>query len=428
MSDFWIIVMKELKHMLRDKGLLFGIIIVPLILYPALGQLMQIGIEQAQEETKVVLVNFDTGEYGSYLIKALEVAPNVTVTQIEAKDLNDAIEKAKEKDYNVVVVIPKDFSQRIEMNEKTNVEIYAIFKGVSAGMRESVSEGRINAVVSVLNEYLAKLKIKDRVEGDPDAILHPIDAQSYSIIKDRIVEVPPSVVSSIIAAQAFSIPLIIFLMVIIIAQMAAGTMAMEKENKTLETLLTLPVKRITIVAGKITGTAIMGLIASITYMIGMRYYMGSLIPQDAGSGISFEELGLAITPKGALLFALTMFLAIAFALSLAMLLAIFAEDVQSANTVVSAGIMPLAFPTFVLMFTDIETLPTALRYILMALPFSHPILAFRAMLMGQYSRMYASVAYLAILALTTLYITAKFFTTEKILTAKVRFGRRKKAP
>ncbi|MCD6558984.1 MAG: ABC transporter permease [Palaeococcus sp.] len=423
MGDFLTIVMKELRHMLRDKGLLFGIIVVPLLLYPALGHLMQVGMQQAQEETKVVLVNFDTGNYGNLLIKSLEIAPNVTVTRIEAKDLQDAINKAKEKDYNVVVVIPGDFSTKIDANEKTNVEIYAIFKSVSTGIRESVSEGRINAVVNILNEYLAKLKIKNSASGDPEAILHPIEAQSYSVIKDRVVEVSPSIVVSLLSAQGFSIPIIIFLMVMVVSQMAAGTMAMEKENKTLETLLTLPVNRLTIVAGKITGTAVMGLIASITYMIGMRYYMSSLIP-SGDSEISLEALGLTITPKGAILFALVMFLTIAFALGLAMFLAIFAEDVQSANTVVSAGIMPLAFPVFVLMFTDIETLPAVFKYFLMALPFSHPILAFRAMLMGQYSSIYFSIIYLAILATVMLYITAKFFSTEKVLTAKLRFRRR----
>lgn len=424
MGDFLTIVMKELRHMLRDKGLLFGIIIVPLLLYPSLGHLMQVGMQQAQEETKVALVNFDTGNYGNLLIKSLELAPNVTVTRIEAKDLQDAINKAKEKDYNVVVVIPADFSRRIEANEKTNVEIYAIFKSVSTGIRESVSEGRINAVVNILNEYLAKLKIKNTAGGDPEAILHPIEAQSYSVIKGRVVEVPPSIVVGVLSAQGFSIPIIIFLMVMVVSQMAAGTMAMEKENKTLETLLTLPVNRLTIVAGKITGTAVMGLIASTTYMIGMRYYMSSLIP-SGDSGVSLEALGLTITPKGAILFALVMFLTIAFALGFAMFLAIFAEDVQSANTVVSAGIMPLAFPVFVLMFTDIETLPAVFKYLLMALPFSHPILAFRAMLMGQYSSIYPSIIYLTILATTMLYITARFFSTEKVLTAKLRFGRRK---
>ena len=77
------------------------------------------------------------------------------------------------------------------------------------------------------------------------------------------------------------------------------------------------------------------------------------------------------------------------------------------------------------MFADIETLPLAIKYILLALPFSHPILASRAMLMGQYSSMYVSVLYLGILSTVTLLIAARFFTTEKLLTAKLRFRRKR---
>ncbi|EHR79316.1 ABC transporter [Thermococcus litoralis DSM 5473] len=423
MSDFWILVMKELKDLLRDKGLIFGIIIVPLIIYPALGQMMQVGFEQAQEETKVVLVNLDEGQYGDLLIKALETAPNVTLTKIDALSIDEAIRKAQEKNYNMIVIIPKNFSKAIENNQKAQVEVYGIIKGISGGMREAVSEGRINAVLTVLNEYLAKLKIQQNIEGDPEAILRPIDAKSFTVIKGRIVAVPPSLVANIIASQSFSMPIVIFIMIILVAQMSAGSMAMEKENKTLETLLTLPVKRITIVAGKMVGTAVIGIIAAIAYMIGMRNYLGSLT-SSAQVGISLEDLGLTVTPQGAALFVLIMFLAMIFALSFAMLLAVFAEDTKSANTVVSAGIMPLAFPTFILMFADIETLPLAIKYLLLAIPFSHPILASRAMLMGEYSTMYASAIYLGAISVLTLFVTARFFTTEKILTAKLRFRRR----
>ncbi|KPU62261.1 ABC transporter [Thermococcus sp. EP1] len=425
MSDFWVIVTKELKDLLRDKALIFGIIIVPLIIYPALGQMMQVGFEQAQKETKVVLVNFDDGEYGSLLIKALEAAPNVTVTKIEALTLDEALKKAQEGDHNMIVIIPRNFSIAIENNQKAQVEVYGIIKGISGGIREAVSEGRINAILTVLNEYLAKLKIEQNIEGNPEAILKPIDARSYTVIKGQVVPVPPSLVSNIITSQSFSMPIVIFIMIILVAQMSAGTMAMEKENKTLETLLTLPVKRITIVAGKMMGTAVVGIIAAIAYMIGMRNYLGSLTSASGEIGIPLEELGLKVTPLGVMLFVLIMFLAMVFALSFAMLLAVFAEDTKSANAVVSAGIMPLAFPTFILMFADIETLPVAIKYLILAIPFSHPVLASKAMLMGEYSTMYTSVIYLSVIAAITLSVTAKFFTTEKILTAKFRFGRKK---
>ncbi len=301
------------------------------------------------------------------------------------------------------------------------MELYGVFSSIGTGMKESVSEARINAVIDVLSQEIAKLKLRNMNVTDPEAVLQPVRATSFSYINDRLVNVSPSIVSAVLSSQSVSLPLIIFLMVTITAQMAAGAVAAEKENKTLETLLTLPVKRTAIVASKISGTAVMGLIAALAYMIGLKSYIGSF---SADTGISLSDLGLGITPAGSLLFALIVFLTIVFSLSLAMVLAVFAEDVQSANTVVSSAILPLAFPAFILMFVDVAELPSPAQYGLMAIPFTHPIVAYRYALSGNYGPMLLSVAYLSVLAGITLYIAARIFSSEKILTAKLSWGKR----
>ena len=381
------------------------------------------GFQQAQEETHVAIVNFDEGPYGELLIKALNVSPNVTVMLISAESLQDALEKAANEKQNVLVIVPGNFSYSIENNLRAEVEVYGIFYTIGSGMRESVSEGRIGAVIEVLSRELARIKVKSAGFENPDAILEPVGAVSKSVIRGRVVDVPPSVVSAVLSSQSLSLPLIVFLMVTITAQMSAGAVAAEKENKTLETLLTLPVKRTTIVASKISGTALMGLVAALAYMIGLKNYLGTF---QTDVGISLEDLGLGITLEGMVLFAFIVFLTIIFALSLAMLLAVYAEDVQSANTVVSSIILPLAFPAFLLMFVDITQLPVAARYALLAIPFTHPIVAYRYAVTGEYSSMLFSIGYLAAVALVTLYLTAKMFSTEKVLTAKLSWGRKRK--
>ena len=421
MSDFLVLAKKEIKNLMRDRKLIFGLIIVPLIVYPALGKMMQFGFESATKETHVAIVNFDDGKYGELLIKALNVTPNVTVTVISAGSVDDALRKALQENQNVLVVIPHNFSESIESDEAATVQIYGVFKEIGSGMRESVSEGRINAVINVLSEEIAKLKVRELGAKNPDAVLHPIRAESKSYLLGRIVDVPPTVVSQVLASQSYGLPLIVFLMVMITSQMSAGVVASEKENKTLETLLTLPVRRTTIVASKITGTAVMGVIAALAYMIGLRQYMAGF----GETGVSLSELGLSITPAGLALFGVVVFLTIAFSLSLAMLLAVFAEDVQSANTVVSSVILPLAFPSFVLMFVDISQLSALWKYLLLASPFTHPVVDYRYLIAKDYTALGASIAYLAIVAGATLYVTARVFASEKILTARLGWGRQK---
>ena len=424
MSDFWVMAMKELKNLFRDKKLVFGMVVVPLILLPLMGQAVNIGMEQAQKETHVTIANFDEGPYGALLIKSLQGAPNVTVTVVNATSVDEALRLAVREKQNVLVVIPSDFTSKLRANETATVEIYGIFTSIGPGMRESVSEGRINAVLEVMSEEIARLKVKALGANNPDAVLHPIRTVSKSFINGNVVDVPPTIVSSVIASQAFTIPLIVFMMVMITSQMAAGAIASEKENKTLETLLTLPVPRTHIVGAKIFGTAVMGLVSAIAYMVGMKYYMGSF--GLGSSGVSLEDLGLEVTPTGAFLFALIVFLTIIIALGLAMIVATFAEDVQSATTLVSATILPLAFPAFLLMYTDINDLPLAVKYILLAIPFTHPVVDYRYVLLSNYTPLLISLAYLAVIAVVTLYATARLFSSERIMTAQVSWGRKKR--
>jgi len=425
-NDFWVMAMKELKNLFRDRKLVFGMVVVPLILLPLMGQAVNMGMERAQETTNVALVNFDNGDYGELLIEALRNAPNVTVTVINATSIEEAIEKAMVEGQNVLVVIPPDFTAKLRSNETATVEIYGIFTSIGPGIKESVSEGRINAVLDVLSEEIARLKVKALGADNPDAILHPIRTSSRSVINGRIVDVPPTVVSGVIAAQAFTIPLIVFMMVMITSQMAAGAIASEKENKTLETLLTLPVPRTHIVGAKIFGTAVMGLVSAMAYMVGMRYYMGSFGP--GSGGVSLEDLGLVVTPAGAALFAAVVFLTIIIALGLAMIVATFAEDVQSATTLVSATILPLAFPAFLLMYTDINDLPPVIKYLLLAIPFTHPIVDYRHVLLNNYAPLLVSLAYMTVVALLILYATARLFASERVITARIgwKLGKKKR--
>ena len=59
-------------------------------------------------------------------------------------------------------------------------------------------------------------------------------------------------------------------------QIAATSVAVEKEEKTLETLLTVPVDRFAILMGKLSSTIIVSGVAALTIMIGYNYMLGSM--------------------------------------------------------------------------------------------------------------------------------------------------------
>ena len=134
-----------------------------------------------------------------------------------------------------------------------------------------------------------------------------------------------------------------------------------------------------------------------------------------------EALGLTITPLGFMLLGISLFLAIISALAMSIAIAVFAEDVRSAQTIVGYLYLPIFIPSFILMFTDIKTLPFHIQLLLYAIPFTHPIIASKAALLEDYYVIAIGIIYTALLTIAILYVTAKLFTTEKILTAKISF-------
>ena len=66
------------------------------------------------------------------------------------------------------------------------------------------------------------------------------------------------------------------MIIIYSSQMVITTVAMEKQNKTLETLLTVPIKRTSIVTTKMLAAGIVGLASAVIYMFGFKSYMGGI--------------------------------------------------------------------------------------------------------------------------------------------------------
>ncbi|MBU7045315.1 MAG: ABC transporter permease, partial [Theionarchaea archaeon] len=62
------------------------------------------------------------------------------------------------------------------------------------------------------------------------------------------------------------------------------------------------------------------------------------------------------------------------------------------------------------------------------LPFSHPTIAARAVILQDYGIVLGGIFYLAVFTLFVLYIAARMFSTERVITAKITFGQKKAKP
>jgi len=287
------------------------------------------------------------------------------------------------------------------------IEVYSVFTG------RSVVEGTRSSVVkSVLEVFKRRLS--------PD----PFQVSMKSIVKGRVVAASPEAISGLLMSQYVAMPVTIAMMIMFGMQLAATSMASEKEEKTLETLLSLPINRFTILVGKLTGSVIVAAISALAYLIGFNYYMQSFtsnIPVQVN--VNLAELGLALNPTKYAILGTSLFASLLSALALAVVLSTFAEDVRGAQALVGYLYPVLFIPMMILMFTDINALPPPLQVALLAIPYSHPMLAAKALITEDYTLAVLGIIYVSAFTVAVLYLAAKFFRTEKVLTARLRLRR-----
>jgi ABC-2 type transport system permease protein len=292
------------------------------------------------------------------------------------------------------------------------VKFYSVYSGT--GILEGIGSSLIDNLVQQFNRNVA-----------PDVVI----PETSVIIKGKVLEgVDPRVLSSLMLSQAVALPITMLILLTYSMQIAATSVAMEKEEKTLETVLTLPMDRFSILMGKLSGSAIIAGVSALAYMVGLNYYLGSFTGlTSAGVSLDLVSLGLVPSLFGYSLLGISLFVTLLSALALAVIMSAFAENVRSAQSLVSY-LYPLFFvPSFALMYLDINILPFWLRIVLYAIPYTHPIIASKAVVMGDYLTVVLGIVYVAAFTLVIMYVASRLFATEKILTAKLKFrGLRKR--
>ncbi len=283
---------------------------------------------------------------------------------------------------------------------------------------DAVSSDALEQLIRVINNNISRELIQGNTTVNATLALNPTMRNEVTYFKD--VELPglsPSIVVGLLSQQSLLIPIVMMMIIIMAGSMVISSMAMEKENKTLETLLTLPVKRTSIVTGKIVASAVIGLMLAVIYMIGMSYYFQGL---GMSGGINLAEYGLVLTSQDFILVGISLFITLIAGLSLCMLLGTFAKNYKSAQTLTFPITMFAMIPMFITMFADFDTLPLVLKGFLFAIPFSHPMMAPRALMFNDYLLVIGGIVYVTIFAIVTIAIVVWVFKTDRLLTGSTK--------
>jgi len=424
LKGFSTILVKELKELIRDPKILIGMIVLPLVMFPVLGLVLgyaqQTAVEQAQQSAQLILiVDNDGGYWSQQLIGNLSRTTNIAL--INNTSPQQILDQGILPQYNRTefIEIPANFTNSINAhfnqnpNSTATVNIYSIFQ--EGGLFSNIGGSIGTSAVSSFNRVVAP---------------NILQTTPSTIIRGQIQQgVDPTQISSVLYLQSIALPITIMILLTYSMQIAATSVAMEKEEKTLETLLTVPVDRFAILMGKLSSTIIVAGVAAVAVMIGYNFVLGNLSASvQAGTAIDLAQLGLVPTLFGYVLMGISLFVTLLSGLALAVIMSAFSEDVRGAQALVGY-IYPLIFvPALALLYLDLNSLPTAIQAIFYAIPFSHPIIASKAVTIGNYSTAIFGIIYVTTFTLVIMYLASRLFATEKILTAKLKFALKKKAP
>jgi len=292
------------------------------------------------------------------------------------------------------------------------------------------SSARVGDTINAINNYLGNELIKQDSGGlDPDVIKYPVISIDNTIIGEKSAVISPSEVTSFIMSQTLFIPIVMFIIIIFSSQMIGVSVASEKENKTLETLLSTPVSRLTLVTTKMLAAAVAALIMASVYMLGFSYYMegltgGNLSAEESSRG-AISQLGLSIGTTGYIMLGISLFLSILIALAIAMILGAFAEDVKKVQGLLAPIIFLIMIPYLFSMFIDIPNSSIFIRLIVYIIPFSHTFLAAPNIFLQNYNVIYMGAAYQFVVFMILAVIATRIFSSDKILTLKLNFGKKK---
>ena len=234
MNNIRITVQKELRSIFRDKKTLILLFTIPLMI-PMLiffyGFMFDNLEEDSGGETRVGIV-YELAEEEKEIYKEL----NITYQNYDSKDKAKEAYKNKEIDAYIL--------------KKEN--IYTIYAN-EGNENGQVTISKIGTAIETYNSFLGTEYVKEN-GLDPEKVFHQV---GYEVKNTTNV--------NYILNMIYNIAFTYTIMAIVLAagNMAMSATATEKENGTLETILTLPISTKELIIGKHIGATIMSILVSL---------------------------------------------------------------------------------------------------------------------------------------------------------------------
>lgn len=430
------LVKKEIKNTFRDKKVVFTAIIMPLIIFAIMGLIYSFAfsktgevVEEQIRNASVFICDNDNGglftslalNYSHLFAKKVEIGKGCGEDYIK-KLLLDG-------NYTVGVIIPAGASQNLTLLKPVEVKVIGKVSGFS--FSSMAASGIVSAYSQGLNSFIRAYIISNH-GLDPKIAISPVKSVEAVIFREALL--PPSSLASL--SMVFFMFMLAPLMVISTSLgVAASSMAVENEEKTLEVLLSLPVSRFKILLSKLGGTMVLVTLSTISFVIGFIIYISAI-----GSGISMMATGEGgfMDVGGDLITSvlnlqvlagvgIATFLSLTAVASLGILLGSLAPDTRTASSYIGQLSFLIIIPGFILTFLDLSSFNEIGQALMVAVsPFIAPVLLVKAYFEGLYYLIPVTMIWALAFSLIMILVASKLLNSEKLLSLQYWFLTRKK--
>ena len=385
---------KEVKEVFRSRWLILGFIISPMFAWLFQGAFISFIVYQTSEEpAKVYITVEDTGHWGNYLYKMIDGnKTQLLINPLVNISLDDAQKMVTQKTISVWVYVPANFS--VELNETTESTMQIVVN--TANFKASAAASRLSAFAA------------DTINAQ--TVIRKVQINVYTIAPQ------------VNYGYQLAIFLVMLTSVVAPAPYISKSFAGERETKTLEALLVVPMSRIKILGSKLVAGIVLTTIYSIFTAVGILAYNLSIILRVQNMPLALQQENINYFTVNAYTIPLIMFcqfLVLLCAIGIGVVISCLAKDRATADSVNS---MVMLIPTFVigiLGFTgSLLQYGGVMGFIILAIPFSHAILFLNAVLTGTgtFIGLSINILYMIGFTLVFLFIGAKLFEREAIIT------------
>ncbi|MEG3767710.1 ABC transporter permease [Alteromonas sp. 14N.309.X.WAT.G.H12] len=394
----WLVFLKELKELVRDRKTLFFMIALPILVFPLIIGVVAYFSTKAVQEAETKVLNFAVvGEqYAPSLVNQMKDSDNFN--QVSLPDEDDVTTSIRSGLTDFVLVIPDNYGDDVLATGQITLKLYLNDAGLN------LVQHRLQAMVNNIakhNQQLAFVQL-GLDEDQQTALLEPIVIDKIDVADKR---------ENWGEKIGGFVPYLIFMLCLQGAMIPATDLgAGEKERGTLETLLISPIARYKLVMGKFFTIALAGVTSALVTVSSMAIW-GIVLSQGMAIQLVAEFMSAISGIDFALIFLMLIPVVAIFA-SLLLCLSIYARSFKEAQGYMTPLVMLVIVPVIMAMLPGVE-LKGGWAWV----PLTNVALAIKELIKGtmDYGELIAIFGSTAIIATALISFCVYWFNKEKVL-------------